>query len=165
MAAHNRRGKQGGVASLSPGIALTGAMRSFVNDVVNGPRFAVLRDFVRFGAVGAVGFVADTGVVYALRGPLGLYVAGIASFAVAATVTWALNRIWTFKGRGNGAAHRQWALFLAANALGFVLNRGTYFLLVTVSDLCAREPVIAIFAGMLMGMFLNFHMSRKLVFR
>ena len=128
-------------------------------------RLGVLEEFVRFGVVGIIGFVCDTAIVYSLRGELGLYGAGIVSYVVAATVTWALNRSWTFKGRGGGRAHRQWALFLLANLGGFVLNRGTFALLVTYVPLCARQPVFAVFAGMLAGMTSNFTLSRSLVFR
>jgi len=121
--------------------------------------------FTRFGMVGAIGFVFDTATVYALRLPLGLYGAGIAAYFVAVTVTWGLNRVWTFRGQGQGPAHRQWAKFVVANFLGFLLNRGTYAILVTVSALCAAQPVLAVAAGSLLGMFTNFGLSRRLVFR
>jgi putative flippase GtrA len=127
--------------------------------------WALIAQFMRFGTVGFVGFATDTAVVYGLRSSLGLYVAGLISYMVSATVSWLLNRIWTFRGRGSGPVHRQWALFIAANAAGFVLNRGTYFLLVTFSPLCAREPIFALLAGVAMGMFVNFHFSRTMVFR
>ena len=122
-------------------------------------------DFLRFGIVGGAGFVVDTATVYATRGILGLYGAGVLAYLVAATVNWALNRVWTFRGRGGGAAHRQWARFLLANGVGFVLNRGTYAILVTISALCARQPVLAILAGVVAGMFVNFSLSRRWVFR
>lgn len=122
-------------------------------------------DFLRFGTVGAAGFVVDTAVVYATRAWLGLYLAGVLSFLVAASFTWLGNRLWTFRGRGAGRMHAQWARFVAANTLGFLLNRGTYAILVTVSALCAEQPVLAIFAGMLAGMLANFHFSRTMVFR
>jgi putative flippase GtrA len=140
-------------------------MEAILSRTFTTARLVLLRQFLRFGTVGAVGFVADTATVYALRASAGLYVAGAVAYVVAATVTWVLNRIWTFRGRGSGPMHRQWALFMSANALGFVLNRGTYFILVTVSPLCVQYPVLAIAAGVAMGMFLNFHLSRTIVFR
>jgi putative flippase GtrA len=126
---------------------------------------ALLCQFLRFGTVGFIGFLFDNATVYGLRGWVGLYAAGALSYLVAATVTWGLNRLWTFRGVGTGPAHRQWALFLATNAVGFALNRGTYFLLIWQSPLCRQNPVLAILAGTAMGMFLNFHFSRKIVFR
>lgn len=128
-------------------------------------RIALLVEFVKFGMVGCCGFAVDTSVVYALRGSLGLYGAGLASYVIAGTVTWILNRSWTFRGRGGGPLHQQWGRFLGANMLGFILNRGTYSLLVTFVPLCAAEPVFATFAGAVAGMFANFNMSRTLVFR
>jgi hypothetical protein len=46
-----------------------------------------------------------------------------------------------------------------------VLNRGTYALLVTFVALCAAQPVYAVGAGAIAGMFLNFNLSRAIVFR
>ena len=101
----------------------------------------------------------------ALRSSVGIYAAGLLAYVVAATVNWGLNRAWTFRGRGAGPAHRQWATFLAANLLGFVLNRGTFVALVALVPLCAAQPVLAVAAGAGAGMFLNFALSRNYVFR
>ena len=128
-------------------------------------RQRIAEEFARFGLVGFLGFGVDTGVVYALRYSLGLYGAALVSYVAAASVTWFFNRNWTFKGRGGGKVHRQWALFLFANLGGFVLNRGTYALLVTFVPLFAREPVFAIIGGVLLGMTSNFMLSRSIVFR
>lgn len=132
---------------------------------VTGPQRLILAQFLRFGVVGAIGFVIDTATVYGLRYTLGLYGAGIVAYVVAATGNWVLNRIWTFRGQGSGAAHRQWAMFMLTNLGGFVLNRGTYALLVTFVAVAARQPVIATAAGAVAGMFVNFSLSRRLVFR
>jgi putative flippase GtrA len=125
----------------------------------------VLAQFLRFGVVGLTGLVVDTAIVYALRGSVGLYVAGLIAYLVVATENWILNRVWTFRGRGSGPAHRQWVLFLITNLAGFVLNRGTYALLVTFVPLAAEQPVIATSAGAAAGMLVNFTLSRRLVFR
>jgi putative flippase GtrA len=125
----------------------------------------VIAQFLRFGIVGTAGFVIDTITVYSLRYSLGLYGAGIAGFVTAASGNWILNRIWTFRGLGSGPAHRQWAMFMVANLAGFVLNRGTYALLITFVAVAARQPVIAIAAGAVAGLFVNFSVSRRLVFR
>ena len=63
------------------------------------------------------------------------------------------------------AGDATWRRFLVANLGGFVVNRGVYAFLVTVWPVAASEPVIAVFAGCLAGMMLNFNLSRKLVFR
>ena len=120
--------------------------------------------FARFGTVGAAGFVVDTAVVYALRGVVGIYAAGAAAYAVAATFTWIFNRIWTFREASHAPAGRQWAAFLATQSVGFVVNRGVFFTLVTISPFCAAHPVVAIAAGVAAGMFLNFAAARRFVF-
>jgi putative flippase GtrA len=132
---------------------------------LSAPRLLVGVQFLKFTAVGAFGLVVDTATVYGLRGALGLYGAGLVSYVVAASANWVLNRCWTFRGRGGGPAHRQWMRFLAANLLGFVLNRGTYALLVTFVPLCAAQPVFATSAGAAAGLLVNFTLSRAIVFR
>ncbi len=130
------------------------------------PRVRLLAQFVMFGTVGLAGLVVDTATVYALRGPLGLYGAGLFAYLTGATTTWALNRAWTFRGHGAGdGLLRQWARFLGANLGGFALNRGTYMALVTFVPLAARVPVLATSAGAVAGMFVNFAASRAYVFR
>ncbi len=128
---------------------------------------ALLGQLLRFGAVGVFGWVVDTAVVYLLRGSLGLYGAGLVSFLVAASANWVLHRIWTFRGHSSRdiGMHRQWAIFVAAMALGFVLNRGAYAALVTFSAVCAANPILATAAGAVAGLGLNFVTSRHWVFR
>ena len=61
---------------------------------------------------------------------------------------------------GQRSGHHQWARFLVVNLGGFVLNRGTYALLVTFVALCAEQPVYAVGAGAIAGMFVNFSLNR-----
>ncbi len=129
------------------------------------PSRALILEFIRFGTVGGIGFVVDNATVYGTRAAIGLYWAGAAAYLTAATTTWLINRIWTFRGRGAGPMHKQWALFLAVNLIGFVLNRGTYAICITYSAFAAANPVLAIAAGTAAGMFVNFHFSRTVVFR
>ena len=126
---------------------------------------ALFLSFLRFGTVGTTGFLVDTAVVYGLRGTFGLYGAGAASYLVAASWTWWLNRIWTFRGRGDGTLRRQWATYMLANLSGLVLNRGAYILLVATSATVREHPVIAVAAGAVAGMFANFAAAHRLVFR
>jgi putative flippase GtrA len=128
-------------------------------------RLILAEQFIRFAVVGVIGLIIDTASVYGLRSALGLYGAGLAAYAIAASGNWVLNRIWTFRGQGSGPAHRQWALFMVTNLIGFVLNRGTYVVLVMFVTVAADQPVIATAAGAVAGMFVNFALSRRLVFR
>ena len=126
---------------------------------------SLIGEFMRFGSVGTLGFLVDTATVYALAGVLGLYGAGAVAYLVAATTNWALNRLWTFRGRGTGGVLRQWARFLATNTAGFVVNRGVYAALIAFSPLVHAHPVLAVAAGAIAGMGLNFFSARRFVFR
>jgi len=126
--------------------------------------FGVSEDFLRFACVGVLGLVWDTGTVYALRSLVGLYVAGAISYAVASTANWALNRLWTFRSRWHAAAHVQWMKFLVANLIGFSVNRGTYFTLISLFVLCHNQPFIPIIAGSVTGLCFNYFLSKRFVF-
>ena len=120
--------------------------------------------FLRFGTVGAAGFVVDTTMVYGLRHAIGIYAAGAAAYVIAASFTWIFNRLWTFSDSARVPARRQWAVFLATQSVGFVINRGVFAALVTFNTFCAEHPVVAIAAGVAAGMFINFAAARRYVF-
>jgi len=129
-------------------------------------RRQLLGQFARFCVVGLAGAAVDIGTVYLLMGAVGLYAAGMLAWVAAVTTTWALNRAWTFAAHeAPGGMLRQWAVFVAANSLGFVLNRGTFVVLVATVPFCAAHPVVPVMAGVLAGLFVNFTMSRRVVFR
>jgi putative flippase GtrA len=121
----------------------------------------------KFGLVGVVGMVADTAVLYlCLYGAgMGFYLARVFSYLAAATVTWALNRSFTFRGDHDGRLHHQWARFLLVNAVGGAVNYAVYAALIASGSPFTDHPVLAVAAGALAGMFFNFTGSKKLVFR
>jgi putative flippase GtrA len=125
----------------------------------------LLRQFAQFAVIGTAGFVWDTAVVYLTRPWVGPYAAGIISFFIVGSINWLANRFWTYRDLSHDALHRQLVRFLIANAVGFVLNRGTYITLVATQPLFHAHLVLAIAAGGLAGMFVNFFLSRRLVFR
>jgi putative flippase GtrA len=130
--------------------------------------------FIKFGMVGGVGLVVDTTVLYlCIYGlHLGFYVSRLISYLVAATTTWALNRIFTFKGAESGPLYRQWAHFVAVNSFGGIVNFAVYSAVLAVGRpfmgwplLAAFLPMMGVVAGSLAGMFLNFAASKRLVFK
>ncbi len=129
-------------------------------------RFPVLGQFLRFGVVGTAGFVMDTAVLYAMLAlGLGPYAGRVVSYLAAATLTFALNRAWTFSGAARAPVARQWGAFVLLNLLGFAANYGTYAALVAGSATVAAHPVLGVAAGSIAGMFINFSVSRRFVFR
>lgn len=129
-------------------------------------RFPILGQFLRFGIVGTAGFLMDAGVLTAMialgAGPYG---GRVVSYLAAATLTFALNRAWTFRSAAQAPMARQWGAFVALNLLGFAVNYGIYAALVAGSATVAAHPVLGVAAGSLAGMFINFAVSRRFVFR
>lgn len=132
---------------------------------LNPERRLLARQFVQFATIGAAGFVWDTAVVYATSPFIGPYAAGIVSFFVVGSINWLANRYWTYRHLNHAAMHRQLVMFLIANAVGFVLNRGTYIALIATQPLFREYLVLPVAAGACAGMFVNFFLSRRLVFR
>jgi len=123
--------------------------------------------FGKFGAVGVVGLVVDVLVVsLCVRAiDLDVYSSRLVSYLCAATTTWALNRVFTFRDAARDGVLRQWATFLAANAVGGLVNYGVYSGLVASTALFHAWPEAATAAGSLAGMFFNFAASKKFVFK
>jgi putative flippase GtrA len=127
-----------------------------------------LSRFVSFGAIGVLGFVVDAGVLSVMLRAThsGLYWGRLASFLCAVTATWFLNRTITFRGvAGQSGLHREWLRYLGANSLGALINLGLYSLLVARVAACAATPAIAVAAGSLSGLVVNFALTKAYVFR
>ncbi|MFN3233695.1 MAG: GtrA family protein [Alphaproteobacteria bacterium] len=128
---------------------------------------AVVGQFIRFAIVGTVGFVVDATVLYALLYGLAAdpYSARAGSFLCAATVTWWLNRTYTFPDAQSQAAHRQWASFIGFMLMGAAVNYGTYVAVVFYGPAHAVTPLAGVAAGSMAGLAVNFTTSRLFVFR
>jgi putative flippase GtrA len=124
----------------------------------------LIPQFLKFGVVGTIGFIVDVATVYALRGLMGVYAAGFAGSAVSSSITWPLNRHWTFDS-AHGPIRRQLPLYLTANLIALALNRSVFVALVAFVPLCHRQPVFAVAAGAIAGMLVNFCLNRSVVFR
>ena len=121
---------------------------------------------LRFAVIGGLGFIVDTAVLYGLLA-LGfdLYAARALSILVAATFTWLGNRRYAFRARRLDRRQKtgEWLRYLAAMALGGLINFGVYSLLVWRLALFAAHPVLAVIAGTGVAMLFNFAMARALL--
>ncbi|MDD3029700.1 MAG: GtrA family protein [Alphaproteobacteria bacterium] len=131
------------------------------------PEPKTVAQFFRFGLVGGVGFLVDVLMLYLGLFALGLgrIPAGLFSFPFAVTVTWFGNRRFVFPDAAPMAASRQWRRFVFVCALGLVLNRGTYALLVSALPFVYAHPVLGVIGGTAAGMFFNFIAAKKHVFK
>lgn len=135
--------------------------------IVSAQRLRLVGEIFRFGIVGVAGFVVDAGVLtLGLHIGAGPWLGRVLSYLVAATVTFSLNRVWTFRAaeRSRPVSH-DWGLFLLVNSVGFACNYGTYAALIAGVPFMRDAPVLAVAAGSLAGMTGNFLLSRRYVFR
>ncbi len=121
----------------------------------------------RFGVVGTVGFFVDAGVLtLGLRAGTGPWIGRVLSYLAAASVTFGLNRAWTFRAADRSRPMgRDWSLFLLVNLVGFACNYSTYAALIAGVPLVREFPVLGVAAGSLAGMAGNFLLSKRYVFR
>jgi putative flippase GtrA len=130
------------------------------------PRMAgIVRQMFSFGLVGVLGFVVDAGVLYVgLYCGLGLYAGRAVSYMSAVSATWVLNRRYTFERTGGHNRLHEWARFVVSQLSGATINLGMYALLVHMSPLVARYPIIGVAVGSLSGLLVNFSVARAYVF-
>ncbi|SHE95959.1 Putative flippase GtrA (transmembrane translocase of bactoprenol-linked glucose) [Lampropedia hyalina DSM 16112] len=124
---------------------------------------------LRFGLVGALGFVVDAAVLYAFSGAVGWYGARVLSFLAAASFTWALNRRFTFA-TANGCRLRrpsiwqEYMQYLFSMMAGGLVNYAAYSMVIA-SWQGTWVPLWGVAAGSILGLVVNYALARYLVFR
>ncbi len=128
---------------------------------------ARFRQFLSFACIGAAAFVVDVAVLHAAMhfGGLNFYAGRAVSWLSAATFTWYLNRRLTFREAATDSAAAQWLKFLVANSLGGALNYAIYAACIATSPVARAWPVLAVGAGSIGGLFVNFVLSSRFVFQ
>ncbi len=82
------------------------------------------REVAKFGAVGGIAFVIDTGIyLWLLHGPMSDHPtrAKIVSAIVATIFSWVANRYWTFRHRRRANILREVVLFAVMNGVGIAI--------------------------------------------
>ncbi|HEV7564002.1 MAG TPA: GtrA family protein [Solirubrobacterales bacterium] len=103
---------------------------------------------LKFGLVGASGYLINLGVFALLAGSFGIHhlLAAVGAFCVAVTSNFLWNRHWTF-GPGDGPAHFQAARFFAVSLAALGLNLAVLEVLVSsggVGELSAQAIAVAV---------------------
>ena len=125
-----------------------------------------IREFLLFGVAGVFGFIVDTAVLYLLAEPLGPFYARAVSFLAAVFATWTINRLFAFRERASAMSkRREFIIYLVLMLVGGAANYGVYSWLVVSYPLVQQHLVIGVAAGSIAGMFINFIVSRYLLFR
>jgi putative flippase GtrA len=124
---------------------------------------------LRFAVIGALGLPVDWLVLQLMvHWGTGPYIGRILSWFCAASFTWLGNRYFTFsatRAHGLHATLREWLRFLAANAVGGLVNVGLYSVLVRFAPPPFNNLTVALAFGVLLGLMFNFTLSKRMVFR
>ncbi|AIW13707.1 GtrA family protein [Vibrio tubiashii] len=121
--------------------------------------------FFRFAVIGCIGFIADALVFSVLfyLADTPIMVARAMAFVCAATVTWFGNRIFTFQNTEQKVV-RQWIKFMCGASFSALPNFLVFKLLSSVLGEAGLGPVIALVAGVLVGMVSNYLLSSRWAF-
>lgn len=125
------------------------------------------RQLALFGVGGAIGFAVDIGVLQLLVSGLSWdrFSSRLISFLCAATATWVFNRHYTFRGLRRHSLFGEWVRYIIAMSGGFACNFAAYSALVLWFDIDRQWLILAVAAGSVAGLGVNFVASRHWVYR
>lgn len=126
-----------------------------------------LLQMLRFGVAGVLGLLVDVAVLYLMLAlGLGWYAGRLLSFLAAVWTTWQFNRRYTFSGAAPAQSlWQEWWRYLAAMLGGGVVNYGGYLLVLQLCRPAPWLPLLAVCAGSVVGMVVNFLSAKFLVFK
>ncbi len=123
-------------------------------------------EFMRFCAVGTVGFLVDAGLlILAIQAGLDPIAGRFLSFAVAVVATFELNRCWAFRGGGGKSFLKAFAGYLGVQGLGFACNFGVYTLLYTGLPRPYKLPLLCLVVASALALIVNYAGASLWVFR
>jgi dolichol-phosphate mannosyltransferase len=122
-----------------------------------------VRQFVKFGIVGASGFIVNLAVFTVLQRltPLPFWLEFSISFMIGGVSNYFLNRVWTF--RSSGHAGKEGAQFLTVSFLALLVGNFTGWVLESGLQFHHHHTVWLL--STLSGMFVNFFINKYWTFR
>jgi putative flippase GtrA len=127
----------------------------------------ISREVITFGVIGTIGFLVDGGLLTLLNSflNLDLLTSRLCSFSGAVTVTWYLNRNYTFPDQTDDHALHEWTRYAALNGLGALLNLAIFFWLIFEFSALTIVPLVPLAIASLVAMAFNFLVSKYIAFR
>jgi putative flippase GtrA len=146
--------------------------RALVRALID-PFMGLIREFSKFGVVGLIALVVDVGLFNLLMfagnpGPLAdkPLTAKTIAVVVATTVSYILNRNWTFSHRGRTSVVREYGLFFLLNGLAMMITLSvlwfSHYALGLTSAIA--DNISANVIGLALGTVFRFWSYRKWVF-
>jgi putative flippase GtrA len=125
-----------------------------------------VRRILTFGFVGLAGAVVHMVAFEIVRrmGGMGNAGAWIASFFVAASSTWAMNRAFTFKDRQSANQGGEWAAYVLVAGAGALAHFAVFWLATSFVGFFIRNPAMGIIPGSLASFVVTYFGASRLVF-
>lgn len=126
----------------------------------------LVQQILRFGVVGAVGFVIDGGMLWLLvASDVNPYLARALSFPTAVLVTWLLNRSWTFSDANEASKKGQLRRYFSVQFAGTIANYMIYSIFISIFGTAGIVIFWGFALGSMGGAVTNFLGARIFVFR
>jgi putative flippase GtrA len=124
-------------------------------------------ELTSFAIAGAIGFGVDAlGFVFLFHVlNFGHYVARLLAFMIAVTITWLLNRTYTFRVSRKERLHKEYLAYLTAQSFGVLVNFGVFSFCIVSSEVLKQYPVVALVFGSGAAMVVNFISMKLVVFK
>jgi len=124
---------------------------------------------ISFGLVGLAGFIVDASILILSASVLGLYWGRVFSFLIAATVTWFLNRNFTFIQPSTASLEsskivQEYFSYLVLMLWGAAVNYLAYVIVLR-SLTSTVAPLLGVAIGSAAGMVVNFFSARRILVR
>jgi putative flippase GtrA len=151
----------------APRVSAISTCKRFLREALEGRGVGgEARMFLLFALVGAVGFAIDALVlVFCLGLGASRVIGRIISLFVSMNFTFTVNRAFVFKQFRAAPLVKQWALYVASNALGALVNFGVFLALTAPGAPLMGRNVLAVACGSIAGLVFNFTASRLTAFR
>ena len=131
-------------------------------------RTPALRRQLIFALSGTAGFLVDAGIMQLLVGLAHAqpHLARVVSFLVSMTVTWQINRHFTFREqRPAGSLLAEWRRYFASSLLGGASNYAAFAIAIAVSPFMRAHIILPVAIGCLIGMVTNYVLYSRYVFK
>jgi putative flippase GtrA len=124
-------------------------------------------EILRFGIVGAIGFLIDSSILYLLtRNGMNPLVARCVSFPIALGTTWLLNSRWTFTAdQARLPRSDQRMRYAGTQLIGLIINYTTFAVALRLLGSTSLHAVLALAIASVLAMLFNFAGARYFVFR
>ncbi len=126
-----------------------------------------MKQIVKFGLIGTVGFIVDASIL--LIGVellnFSIEMSRVFSFITAVFVTWFLNRSFTFIVNENISKKREYSLYLIIQIIGALINYFIFIFLVHLEEFLKEYLLIPLAIAAFVAMFFNYLVIKKLVFK